>query len=555
MLKSLSIQNYALISSLEMDFTNGLSVITGETGAGKSIVIGALSLILGQRADAKSIKQGTEKCIIEAVFDIASYDELQSFFSEQELSYDPHNCILRREIWREGKSRAFINDSPVGLNELKTLGTSLIDIHSQHENLLLVDNKFQLQVLDVLANNQLLRTQYSTEYKNLVAIRKHLQELQEKAKASTDEQEYLRFQHQQLADAQLKPNEQADLENEQETLTHLEEIKTGLFDIENHLSGDTHGVVVALKEALNTCQALEKVYPSAQAATERLQTAYLDLKDLQTSLNSEQEKLELNPERLKLVNDRLDLFYSLQQKHKVQTVEALIELRDKIAEQLEEIENYEEVLAKLQQELDAAQKKVRELAAELSATRLRAGAYLEKQLVEKVSVLGMPYMQFACQIDKKETPDTSGGDTVCFLFSANKNVALRPVAQIASGGEISRLMLGIKALIAGTTALPSIIFDEIDSGVSGEVADKMGQIMHRMGDVMQVITITHLPQIAAQGNTHYFVYKDDAKETTETQIHCLSPDERIREIAQMLSGSALTDAAIENAKELLKRAN
>ncbi|GHT19147.1 DNA repair protein RecN [Bacteroidia bacterium] len=552
MLKSLSIQNYALISKLDMDFTNGLSVITGETGAGKSIVIGALSLILGQRTDAKSIKQGADKCTIEAVFDIASYEGLQAFFAEQELSYDPHNCILRREIWTEGKSRAFINDTPVGLTDLKTLGTSLIDIHSQHENLLLTDNKFQVQVLDVLANNQPLRAQYTKEYKNFIAIRKHLQELQEKAKASTDEREYLRFQHQQLVEAQLKPNEQADLEREQKTLSHLEEIKAGLFSIENHLSDDTHGVVLALKEALNTSQALEKIYPSAQAATERLQTAYLDLKDLQTDLSCRQEKLELDPERLKLANDRLDVFYSLQQKHKVQSVEELIALRDQIAVQLAEIENYEEVLAKLQREQDAAHKKVRELAAELSATRLTAGAYLERQLVEKVSVLGMPYMQFACRIDKKDAPDATGGDAVCFLFSANKNVALKPVAQTASGGEISRLMLGIKALIAGATALPTIIFDEIDTGVSGEVADKMGQIMRLMGDVMQVVTITHLPQIAAQGNTHYFVYKNDEKETTETNIRRLPPDERIREIAQMLSGSELTEAAIENAKELLK---
>jgi DNA repair protein RecN (Recombination protein N) len=535
-----------------MDFTNGLSVITGETGAGKSIIIGALSLILGQRADAKSIKQGAEKCTIEAVFDIASYNELHSFFTERELDYDPHNCILRRELWTSGKSRAFINDSPVGLGDLKTLGASLIDIHSQHENLLLSDNRFQLQVLDVLANNAPLYTHYTKEYKNFVAIRKQLQELQEKAKTNTDEQDYLRFQYQQLVDAQLKPGEQAELEREQETLSHVEEIKTGLFAIDNRLSDDNHGVVIALKEALSISQSLEKIYPPAQAFAERLQTAYLDLKDLQLDLSNRQEKLEHDPERLQLVNDRLDLFYSLQQKHKLQSVEALIERRDEIAAQLAEIENYDDVLIKLQQELDAARKTVLELAGELSETRKKAATYLEKQLVEKVSVLGMPYMQFACQIDKKEFPDTTGGDAICFMFSANKNVALKPVAQTASGGEISRLMLGVKALIAGATALPTIIFDEIDTGISGEVADKMGQIMHGMGTVMQVITITHLPQIAAQGNTHYFVYKDDEKETTETNIRRLSPDERIQEIAQMLSGSELTDAAIENAKELLK---
>jgi DNA repair protein RecN (Recombination protein N) len=550
MLKSLTIQNYALISKLEIHFPKGLSVITGETGAGKSIIIGALSLILGQRADAKSIKQGEDKCSIEGLFDISSYEGLQSFFVERELDYDTRNCILRREIWSSGKSRAFINDTPVNLNDLKDLGASLIDIHSQHQNLLLGDNRFQLQVLDVLANNKNVREEYKNEYRNFLSLRKQLQELKDKAKIHFSEQDYLRFQFQQLKEADLQPDEQPELENELETLSHIEEIKTGLYSIEHLLSEDDRGIVISLKEALNTAQSISKIYPIHEIA-ERIQTAYWDLKDIAQEVGNRQEKLELNPERLQWVNDRLDLIYSLQQKHKVDSVESLITLRDNLDVQLQEIENYDEEIERLQKQLAISESNTLQRAGELSETRKEAAVYLEKQLVEKTSVLGMPYMQFHCRITGKEFPDSTGLDDVNFFFSANKNVELKPVAQTASGGEISRLMLGIKALIAGVTALPAIIFDEIDTGVSGEIADKMGDIMHRMGEVMQVIAITHLPQIAARGDTQFFVYKEENAQLTETHIRRLSKEERIKEIAQMLSGSELTNAAIENAKQLL----
>jgi DNA repair protein RecN (Recombination protein N) len=553
MLKKLTIQNYALISKLEIDFSKGLSVITGETGAGKSIIIGALSLILGQRADAKSIKQNENKCSIEGLFDISSYEGLQSFFSERELDYDTQNCILRREIWSSGKSRAFINDSPVNLNDLKDLGAFLIDIHSQHQNLLLSNNRFQLQALDVLADNQQLRNNYRDEYRNFLSIRKQLRELQEKAKSHSSEQDYLRFQFQQLKEAKLQEGEQANLETESETLTHIEEIKNGLYSIEHLLSDDERGIVVALKEALHTAQLIGKIYHSADEIAERLQTAYLDLKDLLSDVNNQQEKLELDPERLQWLNERLDLFYSLQQKHKLNSIESLIALRDHLEVQLQEIENYDEAIGKLQNQLDISQNKTLQLAGELSQTRKTAAVYLEKQLVEKVNILGMPYMQFSCRITEKEFPDATGADDINFFFSANKNVELKPLAQTASGGEISRLMLGIKALIAGATALPAIIFDEIDTGISGEIADKMGGIMYAMGSVMQVIAITHLPQIAARGDTHFFVYKEENTQLTETHIRRLSEEERIKEIAQMLSGSELTNAAIENAKQLLKK--
>ncbi|GHT74355.1 DNA repair protein RecN [Bacteroidia bacterium] len=551
MLKSLTIRNYALISRLTIDFPKGFSVITGETGAGKSIILGALSLILGQRADAKAIKEGEDKCTIEGIFDISSYG-LDTFFMDRDLDYDAQNCILRREIWSSGKSRAFVNDTPAGLNDLKDLGETLIDIHSQHQNLLLGDKRFQLQVLDWLANNKKLKETYRQAYQQFLSLRKQLHELQEKAGRETTEQDYMRFQFQQLEEAKLQPDEQTALEHEQETLTHIEEIKTALYALEELLSNDERGVIVALKEACTTAQSLNKVYPPAQGTADRLQTAYLDLKDLLPDILHQQEKLESNPNRLQQITERLDLIYSLQQKHKLQTTEELISLRDSLFIQLQQIENREEEIAQLQKQTETVRKEMLHLAGELTVTRKNTVAYLEKQLTERVSPLGMPSMQFSCQITSKETPDNNGLDEVTFLFSANKNTALKPVAQTASGGEISRLMLGIKALIAGATALPTIIFDEIDTGVSGEVADKMGGIMQQMSEVMQVIAITHLPQIAAKGDAQFFVYKEEKADVTETQIRRLSPEERIKEIAQMLSGAELTDAAIENAKELLK---
>jgi DNA repair protein RecN (Recombination protein N) len=551
MLQSLTIRNYALISQLEINFPPGFSVITGETGAGKSIILGALALILGQRADAKSIKQQEERCLIEGVFDLSSY-QLEAFFTEKDWEYDPKQCILRREIWASGKSRAFINDSPAGLNDLRELGSFLIDIHSQHQNLLLADNHFQLQVLDVLAKNTGLKTEYHAAYKKYVSIRKQLQELKEKIADQRQEEDYIRFQFQQLDEARLQSGEQAQLEREQETLSHTEEIKSGLYRTEQYLSSDETGIVSALKESLNLTQSLQKIYAASKAFSERIQTAYLDLKDLAMEINSCQEDLEFNPERLQEVNNRLDLIYSLQQKHRCDSVEALLELHCDLAKQIREMDHYDEELAQLEKESALASVQVEQKAEALSRTRKEAARLLEKQLVEKISVLGMPNMRFTAALSRKEQADASGKDEVVYLFSANKNGELKPVAQTASGGEISRLMLGIKALIAGAMALPSIIFDEIDTGVSGEIAGKMGNIMRQMGTIMQVIAISHLPQIAAKGESQFFVYKEEHNHLTESHIRLLSEEERIKEIAQMLSGAKLTDAAIENAKELLK---
>jgi len=551
MLKNLTIKNYALISHLEIDFSGGFSVMTGETGAGKSIILGALSLILGQRADSKSIKPNEDKCFIEGIFDVSNYD-LESFFAERDWDYDAENCILRREIWASGKSRAFINDQSVGLNDLKDLGVSLIDIHSQHHNLLLGDNKFQLQVLDVLAENSAIRSEYSAVYKEWKTVFKQWTELKEKAALHSTEQDYLHFQYQQLADAKLKSGEQIELEDEQKTLSHLEEIKTGLYAIENTLSSDENGIISNLKESVNTAQNIRKIFNSADEIAERLQSSYLDLKDLSFTIHNYQEKLELDPERLQQVNDRLDLIYSLQQKHRADSIEKLIELQTDLEVQLNKIANYDDEIARLQQEYENLENQIICLAQQLTETRRKAAENLEKELVLRISVLGMPSLQFQVEIENKKTPDSTGKDEIQFLFSANKNTPIKPVAQIASGGEISRLMLGIKALIAGAAALPSIIFDEIDSGVSGEIADKMGIIMQNMGAVMQVIAITHLPQIAARGEAQYFVYKEENADFTETHIRRLSAEERVYEIAQMLSASEVTAEAIENARVLLK---
>ncbi len=550
MLSSLTIQNYALISKLEIDFSRGLSVITGETGAGKSIILGALSLILGQRADSKSIGHKSDKCLIEGIFDISSYD-LQAFFEEKDLEYDAKLCIIRREIWSSGKSRAFINDTPVGLNELKELGGRLIDIHSQHQNLMLGDNYFQLQVLDALAGNKVLRNEYKIAYRQYITLQKELLQLKEETAKAAADQDYLSFQYQQLSEASLKPGEQEELENESETLSHLEEIKGGLFRIDQLLSSE-NGIVQALKSSLDAAQALTKVYTPATEMVDRLQSAYLDIKDLALDSISRQEDLEFNPERMQFVTERLDLMYSLQQKHRVESTDALIELLNEIEIKLQSIENFDTELSALEKKVEESFSEVIRLSGKITGERKRAALQLEKQLVEKVNILGMPNMKFSAELSVKSSPDDTGMDNVDFLFSANKNIPLKPVSATASGGEISRLMLGIKALIAGAIALPTIIFDEIDTGVSGEIADKMGGIMQDLGRLMQVIVITHLPQIAAKGESHYFVYKEESGETTETMIKKLSRDERVREIAQMLSGTGLSDAALANAKDLLK---
>ena len=552
MLNSLFIQNFVLIDNLDIHFDKGFSVITGETGAGKSIILGALSLVLGQRADGKSIKKGSEKCVIEATFDISKY-QLEAFFLENDLEYDAQCCILRRELFASGKSRAFVNDSPVSLSILKELGTRLIDIHSQHQNLLLGDNRFQLRVVDVMAENEILLILYKKEFSRYQGLKRELKELQQKAAQTKQEEDYIRFQLEQLTDASLTSDEQEMLEQEQETLAHAEEIKSSLYKVSQLLNGEEMGTVQLIKEALSSVDNLERYYPKAKEIAERLRSAYIDLNDLASETEILKDDVEYNPERMEWVNERLNTIYSLEQKHHVSTVTELLALQDNYQRQLDEIGSFDEQIAELTKLVAASYQELLQQAAVISAQRKASSEKIAEQLAQMVVPLGMPNIRFRIDIAPKEEPDIDGIDDICFMFSANKNNELQPVAETASGGEISRLMLCIKAMIAGFTALPSIIFDEIDTGVSGDIADKMGNIMQDLGAKMQVFAITHLPQIAAKGSAHYYVYKEDTDERTITRIKQLTEEERTNEVARMLSGASLTKASLANAKDLLRK--
>lgn len=549
MLKSLYIKNYALIDSLEIDFESGFSVITGETGAGKSIILGALSLILGQRADAKSIKQGESKCVIEGYFDISDYN-LTEFFENLEIDYEP-TCLLRRELLSSGKSRAFVNDTPVTLSDLKELGSQLIDIHSQHQNLLLGDTRFQMQIVDTLAGNKKLLKEYQSAFDDYKKAQKALDDLRNLSKRGKEEEDYLRFQYESLKTVALKSGEQEELEEELETLNHSEEIKIALYKIHSLLTDDEHGIVTALKDSLNTSQSLVDIYPKSEDIVQRIENSYIDLKDLGTEVERMGENIEFDPERLSLIQTRLDTIYTLQKRHSVDTIAQLIAIYEDLEHKIENIDSYDEQLEAIEKDLLLKTEKMLVLAKQLTDSRKAITGKFEKELVEKVAYLGMPNVQFKCEIIAEEQPNLYGMDDLLFLFSANKNVPLQPVAEIASGGEISRLMLCLKSMIAGAKALPTIIFDEIDTGVSGEIADKMGIIMKDMGTKMQVIAITHLPQIAARGKAHYHVYKSDSDDMTTTNLVRLSDKERLEEIARMLSGTTMTEAAIQNAKVLL----
>ena len=552
MLRSLYIQNYALIEKLDIAFDSGFSVITGETGAGKSIILGAIGLLLGQRADAKAIRQGAVKCVIEARFDISSY-RMQAFFEVNELEYESE-CILRREVYASGKSRAFINDTPASLSQMRELGEQLIDIHSQHQNLLLNKEDFQLGVLDILSSNGDLLNDYNRLYNEWKQVDRELKELIDKAQQSRADEDYIRFQLNQLEDSNLSEGEQEALEQEIETLTHAEEIKAGLYKVENILTTDDMGLLSSLKDALNTLLSIQKVYAQGNSLTERLESSYIEMKDIAQEISEQVEAIEFNPERMEEVNERLNLLYSLQQKHRAQSVDELIQLTGEYRAKLSVITSYDDHISATMKKRDSLYNKVKEKAAILTQKRLAVAREVEKQMVTRLVPLGMPNIRFKVEIGEKKEPGVSGEDTVVFLFSANKNGALQHISSIASGGEIARVMLSIKAMIAGAAELPTIVFDEIDTGVSGEIADRMADIMQDMSEhSRQVISITHLPQIAARGNAHYLVYKQDNDKETNTYIRRLTYEERVKEIAQMLSGATLTEAALNNAKELLKK--
>ena len=551
MLQSIFIQNYALIDKLDIAFEPGFSVITGETGAGKSIILGAIGLLLGQRADVKAIRNGANKCIVEAKFNIASYG-MEEFFKANDIEYDSEECILRREVNINGKSRAFINDTPASLAQMKILGEKLIDVHSQHQNLLINKEGFQLNILDILAQDTRELTDYQNEYSEYRKICKELDDCIAKAEETRKEEDYIRFQLQQLDEAELKEGEVAELEQEAETLTHAEDIKAGLYRSAQNIGGDEGGCLTLIKDSINTLQTVCKVFAKANEWKERLESCYIEIKDISHDMDNAQESVEFNPSRLEFVNSRLNMIYSMMQKHHVKTDTELIEIAENYKQQLDMITSSDERISELENKKKRLYDSVIRKAETLTAMRKESAVKIQSQMESLLIPLGMPNVKFAVEICHKKEPDTNGMDAVNFLFSANKNGTLQNVASIASGGEIARVMLSLKAMIAGAVKLPTIIFDEIDTGVSGSIAEKMAMIMQDMGrQNRQVLSITHLPQIAARGNAHYKVYKEDNETGTNSHIIRLSDEQRIDEIANMLSGSTMTEAARNNAKSLL----
>ncbi len=552
MLRSLYIQNYALIEKLDIDFNSGFSVITGETGAGKSIILGAIGLLLGQRADVKSIRIGASKCVIEARFDISAYG-MRPFFDENELEYEGE-CILRREVYSSGKSRAFINDTPASLGQMKELGEQLIDVHSQHQNLLLNKEGFQLNVLDILSHNEEDLNAYQALYKEWKQAQQDLEDLIARAEQDKSDEDFIRFQLEQLEEAHLSAGEQEELEQEADTLSHAEDIKAGLYRVNQTLYSDEGGLLAGLKDCLNTMLGLQNVYTPAREFAERLESTYIELKDISQEVSDKEEEVEFNPTRLEEVNERLNLIYTLQQKHRVTTVDGLLSLAEEYTTKLSAITSSEENIEELKARCESLYNKVKKQAAILTKSRISAAHEVEKQMAARLMPLGMPNVRFQVEIGVRKEPGAHGADTVNFLFSANKNGTLQSISSVASGGEIARVMLSIKAMIAGAVKLPTIVFDEIDTGVSGEIADRMADIMQEMGESdRQVISITHLPQIAARGCAHYKVYKQDNETETNSHIRRLTDQERVEEIAHMLSGATLTEAALNNAKALLKQ--
>ena len=552
MLRQLYIRNFTLIDELDITFKPGFSVITGETGAGKSIILGAIGQILGNRADARMVKAGCDKCVIEAHFDLSNYD-MESFFDDNDIDYEPEDCIIRRELKANGKSRAFINDTPVALTTARELGQQLVDIHSQHQNLLLQKEDFQLNVVDIIAHNSQLLNDYRTLFDGYAKAKAALREKEEECEKDRANEDFLRFQADELAKAQLVDGEQEELEQELETLSHAEDIKGALFDADNLLSGDDRCITQSCKTMLSRLSDIGDVYPAIRQVTERIDSAYIELKDIARDISNLAESIDFDPARLTMANERLDTIYTLQKKHHVESVAELIAIRDSLTTRLNDITNSEDMLEDMRRQVEDMHRKATEAAARLTESRQEAARHVTEQLLAQMTALGMPNARFEIKFETKELA-VDGADRISYMFSANKNVPLEPIAQVASGGEVARVMLSLKAMISGAVKLPTIIFDEIDTGVSGRVAEMMAQIMRQMGRAdRQVISITHLPQIAALGTTHYKVEKTDTDDTTISRMRMLGHDERITEIAQMLSGSNISDAAIENAKSLLEK--
>ena len=551
MLKQLYIKNFTLIDTLDMEFRSGFSVITGETGAGKSIILGAIGLLLGQRADSKSVKMGTDKCVIEAHFDLSRYG-MDRFFDENEIEFDAEDTIIRRELTSAGKSRAFINDTPVALSMLKELGEQLVDVHSQHQNLLLNKQDFQLSVVDIIADDTKELADYQQTYVRYQELKKEEQRLREDIEQGRQQVDFMQFQYDELTNARLSDGEQEELEQRSETMSHSEDIKTALYEAESALEGDESGVVGNLKKAVSALQGIEHVYPDVAELAERMNSCYIELKDAAAEVSGKMEDVDFDPAELDMVNTRLDRIYELQKKYKVERVDQLLAIQEELGRKLSNIENSDEALAEIERQVSETLKDARRKAELLTEKRRVAAGAIEKQMRERLVPLGMPNVRFEIAVEQ-EPLGRCGQDKVSFLFSANTSTPLQPVSQVASGGEIARVMLSLKAMISGAVKLPTIIFDEIDTGVSGKIAEQMARMMSEMGHCdRQVISITHLPQIAALGSTHYKVYKDETAQGTTTHMLMLNDEERVREIAQMLSGSDVSEAAIQNAKELLK---
>lgn len=551
MLKQLYIKNFTLIDELNIQMHPGFSVITGETGAGKSIILGAIGLLLGNRADSKSIKAGRDRCVIEAHFDLSKYD-MQQFFTDNDIDEDLSDTIIRRELTAAGKSRAFINDTPVSLTKMRELGEQLVDIHSQHQNLLLQKEDFQLNVVDIIAQDEKQRKNYEAAYNQYKQANQKLNALKAEIEKNRENEDFLRFQFKELDEAQLQNGEQEELEQEYEMLSHSEDIKTALYQADNHLSGDDGNIIERLKQASEQLANIKDVYPEVTELLERIDSSYIELKDIAQEVNGLTDHVEFDPARLETINERLDKLNSLQQKFHVKDLGELIETYHQLKEQLSHIDHSDEDVEALEQEVTQLLEKAQKQAKELTAIRTKAAKKVEEEMKQRLIPLGIPNVRFSISLTEKPLSH-DGGDKVSFLFSANKSTPLQPVTQVASGGEIARVMLSLKAMISGAVKLPTIIFDEIDTGVSGKIAEKMAQIMVEMGNhERQVLSITHLPQIAAMGSHHYKVSKEETDKGTISRMTELSQQERVQEIAQMLSGSDVSEAALANAKELLR---
>ena len=551
MLKQLYIKNFTLIDELNITFNSGFSVITGETGAGKSIILGAINLLLGQRADTKVIKADEDKCVIEAHFDLSNYN-MEQFFADNDIDYESEDTIIRREINKNGKSRAFINDLPVQLGLMRELGEMLVDIHSQHQNLLLQKENFQLNVVDIIAHDGKEYNAYRESFAAYKKAQADLKQLEENIAQGRENEEFMRFQFNDINKAGLKVDEQESIEQESEQLSHAEEIKEALFDSDNLLSGEVQGAVEQVKRAAARLHAIEHVFPDARELAERLDNCHIELKDIALEIGRDADHLEFDPARLDQLNERLDTIYSLQQKFHVSTIAELLQIRDDLEQKLGNIDNSDELLEETRTHVEQLRKDCLDKASCLTEKREKAALLIEKEMASRLVPLGIPNVRFQIQFTTKELSE-DGRDKIAFLFSANRSTPLQPISEVASGGEIARVMLSLKAMISGAVKLPTIIFDEIDTGVSGRVAEMMAQIMQEMGrNDRQVISITHLPQIAALGAAHYKVSKEETAEGTVSRMQRLTPEERIQEIAQMLSGSNVTAEAVSNAKALLK---